>query len=241
VSLIVTDENGHEVHQIDQNGNPVNNIFYPNLNGTLTDPTDLSPTPAFNTKTTDGGGFVVFDLPATTGSAVYNVVVKDSTGEILMRKTVTVYSEGVRLVEWEKKPRVARPSPVVIVDSKAARVGGVTLSLVGGALPCSDSPCISSVTPPDRAGEADATLPDAGEYFIKMERLGGGGDYTIPFAGSKRRVGLSAFRYSGSKVNNVTFQGGLGPLNPGKELQFDIGFKPAPALPTTIGRLFLPP
>lgn len=243
VTLSVTDETGKEVRNVDQDGKEINNIFYLNPAGSLyvdqNGNGSINPDGTTNRtlgKTSEGGGFVIFDLPATGGSSVYSIIARDAAGKEIIRRTITVYAEGVRLLELEKKGEVPRTSPVGVVDAKGAPVGGAFLSLIGGKLDCQDEPCRTDVN-----GEARATFPATGDYVIKMDRFGGGGDYAIPFAASKRRIGFSAFRYSGSALNNVTFQGGLGPLNPGRELQNDIFFFPAPSLPTTTGNLFLPP
>src|SRR5581483_5251876 len=87
VSVSVLDETGKEARNLDQDGKQINNIFYLNADGTLY--VDQNGTGSLNpdgtrnrtlSKTSEGGGFVVFDLPATTGSARYSIVAKDATG-----------------------------------------------------------------------------------------------------------------------------------------------------------------
>lgn len=247
-TVSVTDENGKEVRKLDEEGREINNIFYLTPEGSLyvdqNGNGSQNPDGTMNRtlgKTSEGGGFIIFDLPApeTVRTAAYSIIAKDAAGREIIRKTVTVYADGVRLLELEKKGAVARANPVTVVDANITPepVGAVSLSLAGGKLECADVPCRTDET----NGTVRAALPAVGDYVIKLNRQGGGGDYQVSFAASKRRIGFTAFRYSGSSVNNVTFQGGLGPLNPGRELQNDIVFFPPPPLPVTTGNLFLPP
>ncbi|MDC4225649.1 MAG: hypothetical protein MPW15_15735 [Candidatus Manganitrophus sp.] len=86
------------------------------------------------------------------------------------------------------------------------------------------------------------SLPAAGEYIVQLGKQTGGGDYSVPVSGSKRSLGLSAFRFSpDGSLNNVTFAAGLGPLAAEGRLTLDIDFAPPVALVETTGMITLPP
>lgn len=238
VVLTVTDEAGEPAQKTDPDGKKVNNVFYLNPDGSFTPSVanvDGTATPNLS-STSPGGGFVIVDLPAQTGSALYTLIALDAvTKEVLARRTLTVYSDRTRLVELEKQGSAARPAPRVS-GPQGDPIGGVALKLIGEKLDC-PAGCASN-----SAGGAAVTLPDKGEFLVGMEKSSGGGDYKVGVQGSKRRFGLSAFRVSpGGDLDNVTFSGGLGPLSPGKRLLFDIGFLPAPEFLATTGKLILPP
>lgn len=226
VTLAVTDEAGNEAKKRDPAGQKVNNLFYLEPNGTINPDAPLA-------KTSEGGGFAVFDLPGG-GSSVYTLVAKNAAGEEIARRAFPVYADSARLIELEITPKKVRPAPKV-VDVQGNPISGVSFSLIGGGLKCAES-CASN---PE--GETTVALPPTGEFLIAADRKTGGGDYSIPFQGSKRRLGVSAFRITRNGLDNVTFSGGLGPLSPGRRLLLEIGFKEPPALATSSGRLSLPP
>lgn len=182
--------------------------------------------PALN-RTSASGGFLAYNL--TPG--LYTVIATDQDGKTVGRKTLPVYPNGVHLVEL-----VNRPGEVVLGQARGVNsdlTAPLFFSLIGGGAP--------NCPPPGELGPG-CIFPAAGEYLIRLDQRTGGGDYSSPVSGSKRFLGLSAFRLSpDGSLNNVTFAAGLGPLAPGGSLTFDISFTPPAALVETTGLITLPP
>lgn len=183
----------------------------------------------------------VFDQTSSTGlvmafdlaPGVYTVIATDpTTQEVLGRKTLPVYPNGVHLVELVK-PTANPPEEITlgaVEDVKGNPISSLQFSLVGER----PGPHCPQVGP-------GCTLPAAGEYFVSMDQRTGGGDYSIPVSASKRLLGLSSFRVSqDGSLNNATFAAGLGPLAAGGFLTLDLSFPPPPALVETTGSITLP-
>ncbi len=213
---IMTPVSNAQIAVVDELGDEVSTRAYFNDSGVVG--------PALN-RTGASGEFLAFDL--TPG--VYTVIATDSDGKTIGRKSLPVYSNSVHLLELVKATGAIVLGPTR--DMRGDPMTSLRFSLVGGS-PGADCP---------QVGEG-CELSAAGEYFVRMDQRTGGGDYSIPVSGSKRALGLSAFRVSpDGALNNITFASGLGPLNAGGRLAFDISFNPSPTLVETSGLITLPP
>lgn len=229
-----------ESGQLDPNGDPIMEPI-PNAKVTVIDETGnaaatlayfddagkvvTDPDPAVN-RTFAKGGFLAFDLKP----GLYTVIATDPAGNTIGRKSLPVYPNSTHLVELVNQPGTIGLGPLLGADLNPAPA--VLFSLVGGGSPICPTPGVL---------EPACGFPKAGEYLVRLDRRSGGGDYTIPIAGSKRLLGLSTFRLSSDRsLNNVTFAAGLGPLAAGGNLTFDISFVPDPALVSTEGNMIFP-
>jgi hypothetical protein len=222
---IVRPVDGAQVTIINELGDEVTDRAYFNDDGVV-DPCPAAPCPV-RTATSASGGFLAFDL--TPG--VYTVIATVGTDPKITigRKSLPVYANSVHLVELVKASGEIALGPVR--SASGAPVSVQRTSLIGGE-PGPGCP---------QVGEG-CLLAAAGEYIVRMDQRTGAGDYDIPVSGSKRALGLSSFRISPDGVlNNVTFAGGLGPLNAGGRLRFDVSFLPPPNLVETVGSITLPP
>lgn len=218
---IVAPVTGAKISVVDESGVEVSNRVYLNDGGTV----DLCPTGVTSctrTETSASGGFLAFDL----APGVYTVIAVDGNGKTIGRQSLPVYKNGIHLVELVKTPGEIQLGTVHDVGGNA--IPSIALSLVGGRPDC-----------PQLEGCA---LSAAGAYSVRIDQRTGGGDYSIPVSGSKRSLGLSAFRVSpDGSLNNITFRAGLGPLSAGGRLSNDIFFAPSPTLVETTGSITLPP
>jgi hypothetical protein len=220
---------GAQVTIINELGDEITNRAYFNNDGVV-DPCLEDPTPCpAPTATSNSGGFLAFDL--TPG--VYTVIATLGTDPdckiTIGRKSLPVYANSVHLMELVKTEEVEITLGPVL-NASGAPVSVQRMSLIGGE---SGPNC-----PPVGEGRK---LSASGEYIVRMSHQTGGGDYDISVSGSKRALGLTSFRVSPDGVlNNVTFAAGLGPLNAGGRLRFDISFLPPPNLAETVGSITLP-
>jgi hypothetical protein len=216
---------GARIMIIDEVGNEVAGRAYLNDDGVVDHCLEDPDSCAAPTLTSASGGFLAFDL--TPG--VYTVIAIDSTGQTIGRKSLPVYANSVHLLELVKAPGEIALGPVR--SASGAPVSVQRMSLIGGEA----GPGCPQV------GEG-CLLSAAGEYIIRMDQRTGAGDYDIPVSGSKRALGLSSFRVSpDGLLNNITFAGGLGPLNSGGRLRFDVSFLPPPSLVETVGSITFSP
>ncbi len=195
-----------------------------------------------STCTTDAsGGFMVFDLPTTQGLDVYTIRANEvnADGTLIDRQTIVLYSNRVRLVDLLKRggssTTIASPLNVTGAGNKAIK--DVSLSLVGGTLACG----VLCVTDASGNVAINNTSHQEGDYWIKMEKGNGGGDFEIPIQASKRRLGFTAFRIgSNDEDYNISLRSGQGPLAPVGRLKFEVGFEETPKFIESIGNLSLP-
>src|SRR5579884_177453 len=227
---IMTPVSGAKITITDSSGKKISTLAYFDQNSVISPTLD---------QTTATGGFLVFDL--TQGVYTVTATATDPTTQkttMIGRKTLAVYANSTHLVEL-----VNKSGEITLGATEDANLNPTslpTLSLFGGEIPPAGKP---ECAPPQQnpLGE-NCTLPAAGEYIIKMEHPSGGGDYSISVAGSKRALGLSAFRASpDGALNNVFFAGGLGPLSAGGTLNYDLSFVSGVGLVPTEGTITLPP
>jgi len=207
-----------EITVMNESGSPVATRAYLDANGEVNPALNLS-------RTSASGGFLAYGL----APGLYTVIATQS-GNTVGRKTLPVYPNGVHLVELAN-----RPGQVVLGQARGVNsdlTAPLFFSLIGGGLP--------SCPPPGGLGPG-CIFPAAGEYLVRLDQRTGGGDYSISVTGSKRPLGLSAFRVSpDGTLNNVAFAAGLGPLAAGGRLTLDIGFTPSVSLVETTGLITLP-
>jgi hypothetical protein len=223
---IVTPLFDAKVQVLDDNGIPINSLFYLNQGGQV-DPVLEATSPS--------GGFVFFDLRSNLNPpSVFTVVATDaSTGALLSRRFLTLPEGTAHLIDLVKKktplPNIEVGS-VVGVDGKPADVDSTTL--IGGR------PGSSCPEPP-----AICSLPAVGDYLVRMGRATGGGDYGFFFpASTHQRLTLSAFRVSPSgTLNGGARLPSLDPTTAGTTVQRDIDLQPVSALRETTGSVSLPP
>ncbi len=205
---------------VDEAGNEVLNRAYFDANGTVDPDLEL---------TTTTGGFLAFSLAPGVYTVIATAIdpVTKEPIETIDRKSLPVYANGVHLVE--------------LVQASGEIVLGATLDAGGNPIASPQLSLIGENSGCPQLGE-ECSLPAAGEYFVRMDQRTGGGDYSVPVSGSKRSLGLSAFRLSSDgTLNNVAFAAGLGPLAAGGRLAFDIAFTPSVSLIETTGLVSLPP
>ncbi len=182
------------------------------------------------------GGFFVFDLPAASGLDVYVITARESGGALLDRQTRPVYANSVRLVELIKRGTLSVGPTLTVKGEGNNPVASTFLTLIGGPLQCA-ALCFT-----DASGDLAITPFTEGDYLIRMSRVSGGGDYSLRFQASKRRLGFTAFRIGPDDSSyNLTFGTGLGPLGPSGRLPFDIFFEEDPTFFETTGTITLPP
>lgn len=212
----------------DADGNEAGRWFYLDGDARVIDPNDQE-----LQKTSESGGFVVFDLPANPPAPYTLIVKKDDI--VIDRQTLTVYPDSVVLVESFEQAEGTQVEATVR-DTAKRPLEGALLSVVGEKLDCGPVPCQSG-----EDGNMPGVLPRLGEYMVRMEREGGGGDFQVPFRGSKRQIGFSAFQLApDDALESTTFAGALGPLSPGRRLPFDVIFEPPPVFTETTGSVALP-
>ena len=110
----------------------------------------------------------------------------------------------------------------------------VSTSMIGGKPAGGGNSCL-------QVG-AGCQLPAVGDYWVKMTRASGGGDYVFSFPMSTKRISLSAFRVSpAGALTGTALASGLSPLIQLGQQQEDFDVSTTMDLTRTAGPVAFPP